>query len=131
MHPGGPFFTKKDEGVWSIPKGEFGEEEDGLDAAIREFKEETRYVIQGQFVELKPVRQKSGKIVTAWAINFEIDETKINSNTFQLQWPPGSGTLKEFPEIDKAGWFDELKAKRKIIPAQTAFIDELIVLNAG
>ena len=131
MHPGGPFFTKKDEGVWSIPKGEYGEEEEGLDAAIREFKEETGYVIQGQFVELKPVRQKSGKIVTAWAINFEIDETKINSNTFQLQWPPGSGTLKEFPEIDKAGWFDELKAKRKIIPAQTAFIDELIVLNAG
>lgn len=126
MHPGGPFFSKKDEGSWSIPKGEFSDNEDALEAAIREFGEETGYLLKGHFIPLKPILQKSGKLVYAWAINHTIDEEKIISNTFELEWPPHSGKFKAFPEVDKAGWFNEATARKKIIRAQSAFIDEII-----
>ena len=125
VHPGGPFWAKKDEGAWSIPKGEFDDNEDPLEAAKREFEEETGIRISGQFTALNPVKQKSGKIVYAWAVEGEIDPAKIKSNSFEIEWPPGSGKMRSFPEIDKAGWFTVDEAKRKIISGQSALISEL------
>jgi predicted NUDIX family NTP pyrophosphohydrolase len=126
VHPGGPFFKKKDEGVWSIPKGEFEETESPLAAARREFIEETGFELIGEFIELKPIKQKAGKIVYAWAVETDINEKEIQSNTFTMEWPPRSGKTQEFAEIDKAGWFTISEAKLKINPAQVALIDELI-----
>jgi predicted NUDIX family NTP pyrophosphohydrolase len=126
VHPGGPFFKKKDEGVWSIPKGEFEETESPLAAARREFIEETGFELMGELIELKPVKQKAGKIVYAWAVETDINEKEIQSNTFTMEWPPRSGKTQEFAEIDKAGWFTISEAKLKINPAQVALIDELI-----
>jgi predicted NUDIX family NTP pyrophosphohydrolase len=126
VHPGGPFWAKKDLGAWSIPKGEFQEGEDPLLAAQREFQEETGLSISGEFKSLSSVKQKGGKIVHAWAIKGDIDPTKIKSNTFKLEWPPKSGKLKEFPEIDKAGWFTLEVAREKINPGQAAFLERLI-----
>jgi predicted NUDIX family NTP pyrophosphohydrolase len=126
VHPGGPFFKKKDEGVWSIPKGEFEETESPLAAARREFIEETGFELMGEFIELKPIKQKAGKIVYAWAVETDINEKEIQSNTFTMEWPPRSGKTQEFAEIDKAGWFTISEAKLKINPAQVALIDELI-----
>jgi predicted NUDIX family NTP pyrophosphohydrolase len=126
VHPGGPFFKNKDLGWWSIPKGEFGEEEDRLQAAKREFLEETGHAVKGDFIELQPVKQKSGKTVYAWAIATDIDARNIRSNTFLLQWPPKSGRMQEFPEIDRAEWFTVEEAKRKINRAQVGLIDELV-----
>ena len=130
VHPGGPFWKHKDIGAWSIPKGEFTEEEHPLAAAQREFTEETGSVCRGDFIELNAVKQ-TGKMIYAWALNMDIDEGKINSNTFSLEWPPKSGKVKAFPEVDKAGWFTEHDAKRKIIPAQAGLIDQLIGLING
>jgi predicted NUDIX family NTP pyrophosphohydrolase len=126
VHPGGPFFKKKDEGVWSIPKGEFEETESPLAAARREFIEETGFELMGEFIELKPIKQKAGKIVYAWAVETDINEKEIQSNTFTMEWPPQSGKVQEFAEIDKAGWFTISEARLKINPAQVALIDELI-----
>ena len=126
VHPGGPFFIKKDAGAWTIPKGEFIDLELPLDAALREFKEETGVSLSGESIELTPVKQKSGKIVYAWAIQGDIDPATILSNTFTMEWPPHSGQSKAFPEIDKGAWFDLATAKVKINPAQMAFIDELL-----
>ena len=126
VHPGGPFWKNKDEGAWSIPKGEFSDEEKPLDAAIREMKEETDVLLTGEFIELTPVKQKSGKMVYAFAKEYDLDPSQIKSNEFDMEWPPKSGTRKSFPEIDKAEWFDVNTAKRKIIAAQSAFIDELL-----
>jgi predicted NUDIX family NTP pyrophosphohydrolase len=126
VHPGGPFFKNKDLGVWSIPKGEYEEEEEPLLAAKREFKEETAFELQGNFIELQPVKQKGGKIVCAWAVEFDLDENNITSNTFTIEWPPKSGKIKDFPEIDKAGWFTIEEAKEKINPAQFRLIEELL-----
>jgi predicted NUDIX family NTP pyrophosphohydrolase len=126
VHPGGPFFKKKDEGVWSIPKGEFEETESPLAAARREFIEETGFELIGEFIELKPIKQKAGKIVYAWAVETDINEKEIQSNTFTMEWPPRSGKAQEFAEIDKAGWFTISEARLKINPAQVALIDELI-----
>ena len=125
VHPGGPFWANKDGGAWTIPKGEFDEDEDPLDAAKREFKEETGTKISGEFIELNPIRQKSGKIVLAWAVEGDIEPTKIISNEFEMEWPPRSGKMKRFPEIDKASWFNLTEAKQKIIPAQSFLIEEL------
>lgn len=125
VHPGGPFFRNKDAGVWSVPKGEYAEDEDPLLAAKREFMEETGFELNGTFIELQPVKQKGGKIVYAWAIAFDLDEAKIVSNTFKIEWPPKSGTIKEFPEIDKAAWFTMEEAKENINPAQFKLIEEL------
>ena len=128
VHPGGPFFARKHEGVWTIPKGELKENEDPLEAAKREFKEETGFAMEGQFLPLHPIKQKGGKQVLGWALEANLDETKIESNTFELQWPPRSGRLQQFPEIDKAGWFGYEEACRLINERQIPFIDELLRL---
>ena len=125
VHPGGPFWAKKDEGAWSIPKGEFEDEEDPLAAAKREFEEETGLKISGEFIQLDPVKQKSGKMVYAWAVEGDLDPLKIKSNEFEIEWPPKSGKMKSFPEIDKAAWFNLTEAKKKIITGQTGLIKEL------
>jgi predicted NUDIX family NTP pyrophosphohydrolase len=128
VHPGGPFWKNKDDGAWSVPKGEFNEDEDALTAARREFEEETGKAIDGHFIRLNPIKQKSGKTVQAWAVEGDIDEHRIISNTFMLEWPPKSGKMMMVPEIDKAAWFDTETAKQKINPAQAALIDELVKL---
>jgi len=125
VHPGGPFWKNKDAGAWSIPKGEFGEDEQPLEAAIREFAEETGISLQGAFRPLEPVKLKSGKIVYAWALATDIDPRQIRSNTFPLEWPPKSGKFIDVPEIDKAGWFTFEEALGKINPAQAGFIREM------
>lgn len=125
VHPGGPFWAKKDDGVWTIPKGEFDDDEDPLSAAKREFEEETGMKISGEFIELNPVKQKSGKLVYAWAVKGDIDPAKIKSNEFEIEWPPKSGKMKTFPEIDKAAWFDIKEANKKIIEAQSSLLREL------
>ncbi len=125
VHPGGPFFTNKDPGYWSVPKGEIDEEEDALVAAKREFAEETGCTVGGDFLQLTPVKQKSGKIVLCWAVEGDCDADAITSNTFTLEWPPKSGTMREFPEVDRAGWFGMAEAKKKINTAQAALLDEL------
>lgn len=123
-HPGGPYWVHKDNGVWSIPKGEF-DNEAPLEAAKREFEEETGKYVEGEFIELLPIRQKSGKTIYAWAIQGEFDPAELKSNNFEMEWPPKSGSKKSFPEIDKAEWFSFKDAKEKIIYGQTGFIDQL------
>lgn len=125
VHPGGPFWAKKDSGVWSIPKGEFGPDEDPLLAAKREFEEETGYQASGPFRPLTPITQPSGKVVHAWTIEGDCDPTAIRSNTFLLEWPPGSGKYQEFPEVDRAGWFSMNEAKERILKGQRGFLEEL------
>ncbi len=126
VHPGGPFWKNKDEGAWSIPKGEFVETEEPLEAAKREFTEETGFTCEGPFIELTPLKQKSGKIIYAFAAEQDIDATAIHSNTFQMIWPPKSGLLKDFPEVDEAQWFSIADAQQKINAGQAKFIDELL-----
>jgi predicted NUDIX family NTP pyrophosphohydrolase len=126
VHPGGPFFSKKDNGSWSIPKGEFNRDEDPLGAAKREFLEETGQPIDGNFIVLEPVIQKAGKKVYAWAVEGDIDHETIVSNLFEIEWPPRSGKKQTFPEVDKAAWFDVEEAKVKINAAQFGFVEELI-----
>jgi predicted NUDIX family NTP pyrophosphohydrolase len=129
VHPGGPFWAKKDLGSWSVPKGEFTNEESGIEAAKREFYEETSISIswdEGQFIPLQPVKQKSGKTIYAWAYAFDFGEQKIRSNTFQLEWPPKSGKMIEVPEVDQGEWFELPEVEKKINPAQLAFIEELV-----
>jgi len=125
VHPGGPFWKNKDEGAWSIPKGEFTDE-DPVMAARREFTEETGIEISGNFLELSAVKQKSGKLIFGFALEHDIDTSKIKSNSFEIEWPPKSGKKTSFPEIDRAAWFTPDEAKEKINPAQAAFVDELI-----
>jgi predicted NUDIX family NTP pyrophosphohydrolase len=129
VHPGGPFFKNKDDGSWSIPKGEYLPDEDPLTAAKREFLEETGHEINGNFVALNPIKQKGGKIVQAWAVEGNIDPENIRSNTFEIEWPPRSGKKQTFDEIDRGGWFEMAIAKIKINPAQAALIDELAAMN--
>jgi predicted NUDIX family NTP pyrophosphohydrolase len=125
-HPGGPFYAKKDVGVWSLPKGEFDEDEEPLIAAKREFEEETGEKIDGNFITLRPVKYKSGKIVHAWAVEGDIDPTDLKSNFFKLEWPPKSGKFIDVPEIDRCEWFTLEKAKEKILPALLPLLNELI-----
>lgn len=125
VHPGGPFWAKKDAGTWSIPKGEFTDDEDPLTAAKREFEEETGTAVDGNFVPLAPIRQKSGKRVYVWALEHDLDNSRIQSNTFEMEWPPKSGRMQTYPEVDRAEWFDLAAARQKINPAQAAFLDEL------
>jgi len=126
VHPGGPFFAKKDGGVWSIPKGEFSDEEDPPEAAKREFQEETGVVISGQLIVLSPVRQKGGKTIHAWAAVGDLDPGQVKSNTFEMEWPPRSGRKQSFPEIDRGEWFTVPVAKEKMNQAQVALLDELM-----
>lgn len=130
-HPGGPFFVKKDDGAWSIPKGEPDAGEDLLVTAQREFEEETGVQPAGPFIPLKSIQQKGGKIVHAWAFAGDCDTTAIKSNTFTMEWPPKSGRQQEFPEIDRAEWFDLAAARKKIKAGQEAFIDELETIVKG
>jgi predicted NUDIX family NTP pyrophosphohydrolase len=125
VHPGGPFWANKDEGAWSIPKGEFGEDEDALAAARREFEEETGHSPQGDFVALAPVRQPGGKVVHAWAVRGDWDPTALRSNTFEMEWPPRSGRRQSFPEVDRAAWFGMEAARRKLNPGQLGLLDQL------
>jgi predicted NUDIX family NTP pyrophosphohydrolase len=125
VHPGGPFWAKKDAGAWSIPKGLIDEGEDRLEAAKREFEEETGFNVSGRFIPLSEQRARSGKIIIAWAVEGDIDTSKVKSNTFQMKWPPRSGRQQEFPEIDRAEWFDIEEAKKRINQGQKGFLEEL------
>lgn len=125
VHPGGPYWEKKDDGAWSVPKGEFEEGEDSLEAARREFREETGSDIKGDFMELKPLKQPSGKVVYVWAVEGNIDEVSIESNLFTMEWPPKSGKKQEFPEVDRGGWFTIPEARKKLLKGQVGFLDEL------
>jgi predicted NUDIX family NTP pyrophosphohydrolase len=125
VHPGGPFWAKKDLGSWSIPKGEYEEGEDPLDAARREVKEETGLQVKGPFIELAPVKQKGGKLVVAWAAEGDFDPATIKSNEFEMEWPPKSGKRKTFPEVDKAAWFTISEAVEKIVEGQIPLLKEL------
>jgi predicted NUDIX family NTP pyrophosphohydrolase len=124
VHPGGPFYAKKDAGVWSIPKGEF-EEGTQEAAALREFHEETGVQLDGPLHFLADIKMKSGKIVYCWAKEGDLDETLLASNLFEIEWPPRSGKMRSFPEMDRGGWFTPDAAREKILPAQLPFIDAL------
>ena len=125
IHPGGPLWSKRDKGAWSIPKGEFGDEEDPLEAAKREFKEELGQAAGNEFMELNPVKLKSGKIVYAWAAEGEFDPGELKSNLFEMEWPPKSGIIQSFPEADRASWFTLDEAKDKINIGQIPLLEEL------
>jgi len=126
VHPGGPFWVKKDEGAWSIPKGEFTDGEDPLAAAKREFEEEMGVPPAGDFIPLESLKQPSGKLVFAWALRAHFDPSMLKSNMFSLQWPPKSGRQQEFPEVDKAVWFGVEVARLKILKGQAPFLDQLL-----
>ena len=127
MHPGGPFWAKRDDGAWSIPKGEYDDGEEPLAAALREFGEEVGSALDhvGELVELGEVRQRNRKVVTAWAAEGDVDASAVRSNTFTMEWPPRSGRTQAFPEIDRAEWFTLARARDKLIEAQAAFLDRL------
>jgi predicted NUDIX family NTP pyrophosphohydrolase len=134
VHPGGPYWAKRDDGAWSLPKGEYEADEDPLGVAIREFREELGIVPpdvrSADF--LGELRQRSGKIVSAWAVEGDLDIEAVHSNTFTMEWPPRSGLLREFPEVDRAGWFDLEAARRKLVMGQVGFVDRLSeLLNGG
>ncbi len=124
-HPGGPFWSKKDDGAWSIPKGEIAEGEDPLTAARREFEEEMGAFPEGEFIALDAVKQPGGKLVYAWALRGDFDPAQLKSNTFSIEWPPKSGRQKEFPEVDRAEWFPLDAARTKISKGQIALLDQL------
>lgn len=126
VHPGGPFFAGKDLGAWSIPKGIIHENEDALEAAKREFQEETGFNAEGRFIPLSAVKLKSGKVVRAWAVEGDHDPVEIKSNLFSMEWPPHSGKQREFPEVDRAAWFDVEEAKIKINEGQRDLLEELL-----
>lgn len=125
VHPGGPFWARKDAGAWTIPKGEPLADEAALACARRELEEETGVTVEGPFAPLSPVRQKAGKRVQAWAVEADCDAAAIRSNSTTVEWPPRSGRTIEVPEVDRAAWFDLPTARTKINPAQAAFLDEL------
>jgi len=124
VHPGGPFWARKDEGAWTIPKGEFQPGEDPLAAAKREFEEELGFAPAGEFVQLEPIKQKSGKLVQAWAFEGDCDPIAVKSNTFSLEWPPRSGRMMQFPEVDRAEFFPLEIGRKKINPAQASFLEQ-------
>lgn len=126
VHPGGPYFAKKDGGYWTIPKGEIDIAEDALTAAKREFMEETGYVPDGKFMELRPIQQKGGKKVLCWAIEGDMDPHKLISNTFALEWPPRSGKIQIYPEVDRGAWFTFTQAIKKINERQIDFLKQVI-----
>jgi predicted NUDIX family NTP pyrophosphohydrolase len=131
VHPGGPFWAKKDLSSWSVPKGEYTNDEEPFEVAKREFQEETGFKAEGKFIALTPIKQPGGKLITVWAFEGNCDASKIKSNTFKMEWPPRSGKQQEFPEVDRAGWFKIAVAKKKILKGQTGFIDELYKTLVG
>ncbi len=128
-HPGGPFWAKKDRGAWSIPKGEYQPEEQPLEAAKREFHEETGFDVEGEFRLLGSVKQAGGKVVTAWALEGDCDPAELRSNTFRMEWPPRSGRILEFPEVDRGRWFELAEAREYILKSQQPFLDMLSILH--
>jgi predicted NUDIX family NTP pyrophosphohydrolase len=129
VHPGGPFWARRDAGAWSIPKGECEDGDDSVATALREFEEETGMSLKaGELRELGAVKQKGGKVVSAWAFEGDLDADAVRSNTFTMEWPPRSGRTAEFPEIDRAGWFGIEEAREKLNPAQAEFLDRLLEL---
>ena len=126
VHPGGPYWAKKDDGSWSIPKGEFSDDEEPLAAATREFEEELGSAVVGDYIPLEPIRQAGGKQVFAWAVRADFDPSLLKSNTFSTEWPPKSGKQQQFPEIDRAAWFAIEAARRKILKGQAPFLDQLL-----
>jgi len=125
-HPGGPFWLRKDEGAWSVPKGEYDPEADALATAFREFREETGHdAPASEVIPLGEVRQPSGKVVTAWAVRGELDVTQATSNTFEMEWPHGSGTMREFPEVDRLEWVSVERARTKLLKGQVPFLERL------
>ena len=127
VHPGGPFWRNRDDGAWTIPKGEFTDDEEPLAAAKREFEEELgAKPPDGEYTRLRPIKQKGGKIVHAWAVEGDFDPAKLNSNTFETEWPPRSGRMKSFPEVDRVAWFSPECAKKKILAGQPALIEQLV-----
>ena len=131
VHPGGPFWAKKDESAWSIPKGEYEAGEDPLTVAKREFQEETGFEIDGTFSPLSPLKQPSGKVISAWAVEGDVDASALASNTFSLEWPPKSGKTREFPEVDRGAWFPLPIARVKLQAGQRGFLDQLQQLLPG
>jgi predicted NUDIX family NTP pyrophosphohydrolase len=133
VHPGGPYWAKKDDGAWSIPKGEYEPDEDPLEVALREFEEEIgkRPPDPAAAVSLGELRQRSGKIVSAWTVEGDVDVSDVQSNTFEMEWPPRSGRTREFPEVDRAAWFGLEEARRKLLPGQLGFIGRLSELLDG
>lgn len=132
VHPGGPFWARKDLGAWTLPKGEPAPGEEPLEAARREFREETGFSPEGPFLPLPPVRQRGGKEVLAWAVAGDVDPSALRSITFSLEWPPRSGRRAEFPEVDRAAWFGIEAARERILPGQAPLLDELLrVLGPG
>lgn len=125
-HPGGPFWSGKDLGAWSIPKGQSEANEDSLQAAKREFREETGFEVDGQFIDLGTIRQPSRKTIQIWALEHDMDADRLQSNEFTLEWPRKSGIMMQFPEIDRAEWFDIERARQKIHKGQAGFLDRLI-----
>ena len=126
VHSGGPFWARKDEGAWTIPKGLVDEGEEPFDAAKREFREETGGSPDGEAIALQPLRQPSGKVIHAWALRGAFDPATLTSNTFLMEWPPGSGQQREFPEVDRAGWFSMEEAGRKILKGQAPLLRDLL-----
>jgi len=127
VHPGGPFWARKDLGAWSIPKGEYEQGDDPLAAALRELEEETGHRLETtDLLELGWIRQRGGKLLTAWAAQGDLDASAITSNTFTMEWPPRSGRRREFPEVDRAGWFELPAAREKLLAAQTELLDRLV-----
>lgn len=131
VHMGGPYWAKKDMGAWSIPKGEYESGEDPFDVAKREFFEETGFTAVGDFTRLADIKQPGGKVVSAWAFEGDCDAKAMTSNTFSMEWPPRSGRFREFPEVDRAEWFDPDTAKEKILKGQRPLIEELQRLVRG
>ena len=129
VHPGGPFWAKKDKGAWTVPKGEYGNDEEALEAARREFKEETGFTATGPFVELGSVQQKSGKLVTVWAFEGDCNPDQLISNTCEIEWPPRSGRRMEIPEIDRGSWFDIQQAQESIREEQRPLLAALLALK--
>jgi predicted NUDIX family NTP pyrophosphohydrolase len=125
VHPGGPLWAKKDAGAWSVPKGLLAPGEDPLEAARREFAEETGFALDGEFLPLGSLRQPSGKVVHVWAVAADVDVARLRSNLFELEWPPRSGKRQQFPEVDRAGWFPLLTAREKILKGQREFLERL------
>jgi predicted NUDIX family NTP pyrophosphohydrolase len=131
VHPGGPYWARKDHGAWSIPKGEYQQGEAALQAAQREFLEETGVAVDGPFAALTPVRQPSGKVISAWAVEGDLDPAQLRSNSFLLEWPPKSGVMQDFPEVDRGDWFSLVQARDKLTPGQRPLLLALAETASG